>query len=130
MGEKVFGYLLITPNSLNNIDAVKRDYWNSVRAMKDENALRKTNYSCYVGCINCSWWFRRKIAKKIGIPMKKVNNVKYLQSPKNKYGGFDIVVAADSMVDDTFFGKMKVYDSECNIPRAEINSCIEVVYEC
>lgn len=130
MDKEVFGYLLVTPNSVNKIDAIKRDYWNSVRAMKDENALNKKNYSCCVVCVNCSWWFCRKIAKKIGIPGRLVGNVKYLKSPQHEYDDFDTVIATDSMVDDTFFGKVKVYDSECNVPRAEINPCIEVVYEC
>ncbi len=130
MDKDVFGYLLVTQNSINKVDTIKRDYWNSTRVMNNKNATSNKNYSCCIVCVNCSWWFRKRLAKKIGIPMKKVYKVKYLQSPKNNYDGFDIVVAADSMVDDTFFGKTKVYDCEHNIPRTEINPCIEVVYDC
>lgn len=122
MEKNVFGYLVITPNSLNKSETIAADYWFSTATMKKENTNNKTNYSCYIVCINCSWWFRKKLAKRTGIPIKKLYNVKYLS-------GFDIIVTADSMVDDTFYGKTKVYDCETNIPRSDINSCIEVIYE-
>lgn len=130
MDKDVFGYLLVTQNSINKVDAIKKDYWNSTHVMNAENAADNKNYSCCVVCVNCSWWFRRKLAKKIGIPIKEIRNVKYLQSPKNNYDGFNNVVAVDSMVDDTFFRRTKVYDCAHNTPRTEINPCIEVVYDC
>lgn len=129
MDKNVFGYLLITKNSMNKLDAIVKDYWNSITAMERENAANKKNYSCCIVCVTCSWWFRRKLAKKIGIPMKKIYNAKFLQSPKGRYDGFDIIIATDSMVDDTFYGRTKVYDNENNIPRAEMNRCIDVVYD-
>lgn len=129
MEKNVFGYLVVTSNSLNKSETIAADYWFSTAAMKKENTNNKTNYSCYIVCINCSWWFRKKLAKLTGIPIKKFHNVKHLRAPQNHYDGFDIIVTADSMVDDTFYGNTKVYDCETNIPRSDINSCIEIIYE-
>ena len=127
MKTNFFGYLLVTPNSVNQVDAISKDYWNSIAAMELENKIKKKNYTCLIVCIDCSWWFRRKLAKKIGIPMSKIYNAKYLKSPANRYRGFDIVVTTDSMADDTFYGKTKVYDTPENIPKEDI-FCSEVVY--
>jgi len=130
MDKDVFGYLLVTQNSINKVDTIKKDYRDSTRVMNAENAVSNKNYSCCIVCMNCSWWFRRRLAKKIGISMKKIHKVKYLRSPQNNYEGFDVIMAADSMVDDTFFGRTKVYDCEHNIPSTELNLCDAIVYDC
>ncbi len=129
MDKDVYGYLLLTENSLGKAEAVRRDYLHSMAVMAEENKAKCKNYVCCIVCVGCSWWYRRKIAKKIGVPMKRIAGVKYLEAPSDCYNGFNIIVAADSMVDMTFFGRTKVYDSQSNVPREKINPCIEVVYD-
>lgn len=130
MNKEVFGYLLVTENSLKKIDVIARDYWFSTVEMNKENLAADTNYHCIVVCMNYSWWARRKLSKRTGISMQWITSVKKLKRSNDQdYSGFDTVIATDSHVDDTFWGRIKVFDSEANIPRAQINPCIDVVYE-
>lgn len=124
---KVFGYLLVTSNSLENYDAVARDYWSSMVEMNRENRIGKTNYACQVVCLDLSWRQRKKLSWCTGIPMKNIINVGSIED-NNLYLGFNTIINLEAK-DEDFFGRTKVFDTEKNIPRSEIDTGIDVVYE-
>lgn len=128
MEKNVFGYLLIPRKSLSEYAVIARDYWHSTVEMGKENSKNKAKYCCAVVCLNCSWWQRKRLSMRTGIPMKAVANVYEVNNRSKKYLDFETIVAVDSMVDDAFFGRTKVYASEEEIPRGTMNPCIEVVY--
>lgn len=124
----VFGYLLVPQQSLSEYAIIARDYWQSTVEMNEENCRSNTKYYCYVVCVNCSWWQRKKLSFRTGIPMNRIINVFSVKPCGGWLLDFSTFVAVDSMVDDTFFGRTKVYASEKDISREDINPCTEVVY--
>ena len=128
MDKNVFGYLLIPQQSLSEYAVIARDYWQSTVEMNAENRRSNTKYCCYAVCVNCSWWQRKRLSLRTGIPMWQIASVVSVNLCDKKYLDFSTLVAVDSAVDDTFFGRTKVYASEKEIAREKINPCIEVVY--
>ncbi len=124
---EIFGYLLVTARSLKNYDVIAKEYWISVTEMNRENRLSKTNYACQDVCLELSWRQRKKLSCYTGIPMKNIINVGSIDD-KIHYLGFNTIINIEAKEDD-FFGRTKVFDTEENIPRSEISSGIEVVYE-
>lgn len=117
----MYGYLLVTKNSLPMIKLIAADYHSSVVEMMKINKSQKTNYSCSVICLNCNFFFRYKLSKRTGIPLKKILSVKQVKT-------VGCIVAADSIVDDTFLGSIKIYDSENNVQQKDFNSCLTIEY--
>ena len=56
-----------------------------------------------------------------GIPLKKITSVKQLED-------VDCIIAVDSLVDDTFLGSIKIYDSEKNVQQKDFNPCLTIKY--
>ena len=126
-----YGYLLVTKNSFKKIEVIARDYWISTTIMRDVNRQYHTHYSCFVVCYRCSLWKRLKLSWKTGIPWRKISHVKHLKHAEK--WNFISLVATDSMVDDTFLGKIKVFDTIDNVPRSRISGqldvCKDIFYE-
>lgn len=123
----MYGYLLITENSLPMLHLIAADYHASIHEMLSLNEKKKKNYSCSVICLNCSWYFRYRLAQKTGIPFKKIQNVKQLEH-KKFVKSLECIVDCDSFMDDTFLGKIKIYDNVNNVNKADINPCLEIEY--
>lgn len=128
MNENIFGYLLITCRSIDNYDIIAQNYWTNTVAMNNENNRKNTGYSCCVVCLNLSWWQRKNLSAKTGIPMEKLINISSLQD-KEGFLSLDELIWADSTIDSNFWGKIKIFDSSKNIARSEIISNVDVVYE-
>jgi len=116
----MYGYLLVTKSSLPSVAYIAADYHSSVVKMLEQNNSKKTNYSCCVICLNCSLWFRLKLSYKTGIPFGKIHNVENVECVND-------IISADSLVDDTFCGKVKIYNP--NIDKNNLNSCLEIEYQ-
>lgn len=127
MNKKIFGYLLITQRSVNNYDVIAKDYWTSTVAMNKENNRKNTWYSCSVVCLNLSWWQRKNLSVKTGIPMEKLINISSLQD-KEGFLTLDEIIWVDATMYDDFLGRIKIFDSAQNVTRSEIVSNVEVVY--
>lgn len=119
--------MLITERSISNYDVIAKDYWVSTVAMNRENNEKKTWYSCCVVCLNISWWQRKELSVKTGIPMEKIINISSLKD-RDGFLGFNELIWGDSVLAVNFWGKIKIFDSAKNIPRSEIVSNVDVVY--
>ena len=117
----MYGYLLVTKNSLPMFQAIAADYHSSVVEMMKFNKLQKKNYSCSVICLDCNFFVRYKLSKRTGIPLKKISSVKQVKD-------VGCIIDADSFMDNTFLGTIKIYDSENNVPREDFNSCLAIEY--
>jgi len=117
----MYGYLFVTKNSLLMFrEEIAADYWSSIVEMKKINKQKKKNYSCCVICLDCSQLFRYKLSWQTGIPLKRITTAN-LEKAK-------IIIGADSLVDFTFCGNVKIYDNENNVPKKHLNSCLEIEY--
>lgn len=128
MDKKVFGYLLITGRSIGNYDVIAKNYWSNTVAMNRENNKKKTWYSCCVVCLNISWWLRKELAVKTGIPMEKIINISSLQD-NSGFLSLNELIWVDAMMYDDFWGRMKVFDTAENISPWEIVANVDVCYE-
>ena len=117
----MYGYLLVTKNSLPMIEVIAADYHSSTVEMIKLNKLQKKNYTCAVICLDCNFFFRYELSKRTGIPLKKITSVKQVKDA-------GCIIDADSFMDDTFLGSVKIYDSENNVPIKDFNSCLTVEY--
>lgn len=117
----VFGYLLITRESMKNCNEIAQDYQNTTEKFKKMNSMNKTKYSCRIISFKLSWLQRIKLSRRTGIPLIKITNVRRICK-------FGIIISENSMNDKSFFGRIKVYDSQKNIPPTLLNRQVEIFY--
>ena len=117
----MYGYLLVTQNSLPMTALIAADYHSSVVEMMKFNKSQKKNYSCSVICLNCNFIFRCRLSMRTGIPLKKISSV-------NQVKDVGCIIDVDSFMDDTFLGSIKIYDSENNVQQKDFNSCLTIKY--
>lgn len=121
MDYNIFDYLLVTKQSMDNCDIITRDYKTMTEKFKEINKLNKTNYSCHIVGLNLSWKQRIRLSCQTGIPLIKIKNI-------NRICKFSLIILTDCMKDNSFFGRIKIYDSPDNIPRIHIIEQVDVTY--
>ena len=125
MDDKTYGYLIVTENS-HDTDVIARDYWHSLCQMKQENQQRNLSYVCLVLVVNGGWFRRFWLSYKTGIPMKKI---KKIHAKGNNCPDLSLFMAADSLVDQTYWGFVKVYDRAGCLRSENLCCATQVDYE-
>lgn len=127
--EKVFDYLLVPGEViLDNYENIAQDYWNSTVEMNSENRHSGREYRCYVVCVGYTREQRKRLSDRTGIPLGRITSVDRIKGGTETGMDFASRVKADSLRNDDFLGRIKVYASERKFPRTILTSSVEVVY--
>ena len=121
MENDLFGYLIVTKQSMKDINLIAQDYKQTTKLFNEINDLNKSRYSCKIVCFGLSWIERLWLSYKTGIPLLKITGI-------SRICIFGFLIVNDSKRENRYFGRIKVYDSQKSLPLFQFKGMLEIYY--